>query len=67
MFTGIVQAVGELKHVASQESGLRLNIAPGMLDLRDVNTGDSIAINGVCLTVTTLVDGMFSVDVSRET
>lgn len=67
MFTGIVQAVGELKHVASREGGLCLNIAPGMLDLRDVNTGDSIAINGVCLTVTTLVDSMFSVDVSRET
>ena len=47
MFTGIVQAVGELKRVTSQEGGLRLNIAPGMLDLRDVNVGDSIAINGV--------------------
>ncbi|KIO49499.1 riboflavin synthase [Nitrosospira sp. NpAV] len=67
MFTGIVQAVGELRRIASQESGLRLDIAPGMLDLRDVNTGDSIAINGVCLTVTALADDMFSVDVSRET
>lgn len=67
MFTGIIEAVGELKRLTSLEGGLCLNIAPGMLDLRDVNTGDSIAVNGVCLTVTTLADGMFSVDVSRET
>lgn len=67
MFTGIVQAVGELRRVASQESGLRLDIASGTLDLCDVNTGDSIAINGVCLTVTARADDMFSVDVSRET
>lgn len=67
MFTGIVQAVGELRRITSLESGLRLDIAPGTLDLRDVNTGDSIAINGVCLTVTALTDNMFSVDVSRET
>lgn len=67
MFTGIIEAVGELKRITSLEGGLCLNIAPGMLDLRDVNTGDSIAINGVCLTVTALAAGMFSVDVSRET
>lgn len=67
MFTGIVQAVGELRRIAPQGSGLRLDIAPGMLDLRDVNTGDSIAINGVCLTVAALADDRFSVDVSRET
>ncbi len=67
MFTGIIEAVGELKRITSLEGGLCLNIAPGMLDLRDVKTGDSIAVNGVCLTVTTLADGTFSVDVSRET
>lgn len=67
MFTGIIQAVGELKRIASQGGGLRLDIAPGALDLRDINTGDSIAVNGVCLTVTTLADGTFSMDVSRET
>ncbi|ARO86735.1 riboflavin synthase [Nitrosospira lacus] len=67
MFTGIVQAVGELRRITSLEGGLRLDIVPGTLDLRDVNTGDSIAINGVCLTVSALTDDMFSVDVSRET
>lgn len=67
MFTGIIEAIGEIRHVASLEDGICLRISPGILDLRDVKTGDSLAVNGVCLTVTTLVDGMFSVDVSRET
>lgn len=44
-----------------------LDIASGSLSLSDVAIGDSIAVNGVCLTVTNLFDGNFSVDVSRET
>lgn len=44
-----------------------MSIAPGMLNLEDVETGDSIAVNGVCLTVTSVANDMFSVDVSRET
>jgi riboflavin synthase len=67
MFTGIVEAVGEIRQVALSEGGLRLGIAPGRLDLTDVDVGDSVAINGVCLTVTALVDNLFFVDVSRET
>ncbi|MDN5752782.1 MAG: riboflavin synthase [Nitrosospira sp.] len=67
MFTGIIEAVGEIRQVTSLEGGLCLRISPGMLDLSDVKIGDSIAANGVCLTVTTLADGMFSVDASRET
>ncbi|WON75294.1 riboflavin synthase [Nitrosospira sp. Is2] len=67
MFTGIIQAVGEIKHVMPLEDGVSLRVAPGPLDLSDVKTGDSIAINGVCLTVTTISDGLFSVDLSRET
>ena len=67
MFTGIVEAVGEIKQVRSVEGGLSLSIAPGMLNLEDVETGDSIAVNGVCLTVTSVANDMFSVDVSRET
>ncbi len=67
MFTGIIEAVGEIKHITSLEAGICLKISPGMLDLSDVKIGDSIAVNGVCLTVTTLINGMFSVDVSRET
>lgn len=67
MFTGIVEAVGEIKQVRSLEGGISLSIMPGMLDLEDVETGDSIAVNGVCLTVTAVANDMFSVDVSRET
>ncbi|MCX7184590.1 MAG: riboflavin synthase [Nitrosospira sp.] len=75
MFTGIIEAVGEIKQVTSlgasssgvAADGIRLDIAPGGLDLSDVKTGDSIAVNGVCLTVTTLRDGRFIVEVSRET
>jgi riboflavin synthase len=67
MFTGIIEAVGEIKHITPLEAGICLSIWPGMLDLCDVKIGDSIAVNGVCLTVTTLANGRFSVDVSRET
>ena len=67
MFTGIIEGVGEIKHITALEAGICLKISPGVLDLSDVRIGDSIAVNGVCLTVTTLTNGMFSVDVSRET
>jgi riboflavin synthase len=67
MFTGIIQAVGEITHIAPLDDGVSLRIATGQLDLSDVKTGDSIALNGVCLTVTAVADGLFSVDVSRET
>ena len=67
MFTGIVEAVGEIKQIRSLEGGISLSIMPGMLDLKDVKKGDSIAVNGVCLTVTAVANDMFSVDVSRET
>lgn len=67
MFTGIIEGVGVIKHTTALEAGICLKISPGMLDLSDVRIGDSIAVNGVCLTVTTLTNGMFSVDVSRET
>ncbi|MEO6825634.1 MAG: riboflavin synthase [Nitrosospira sp.] len=67
MFTGIIEAVGQIQRIASLEAGLCLNISPGTLNLCDVEIGHSIAVNGVCLTVTALANGMFSVDVSRET
>lgn len=67
MFTGIVEAVGRIKHLSPLEAGLRLSIAPGGLDLADMKTGDSVAVNGVCLTVVALAPGTFTVDVSQET
>ena len=51
MFTGIVQAVGTIAAATPQGDGLRLAIDPGPLDIADVGIGDSIAVNGCCLTV----------------
>ena len=71
MFTGIIAAIGEIKQIvplgASAGNGIRLEITAGGLDLADVKIGDSIAVNGACLTVTTLAGGRFTVDVSQET
>lgn len=67
MFTGIVEAVGEIKQIGSLEGGLNLSISPGSLDLTDIKVGDSIAVNGVCLTVTSLANELFAVNVSGET
>lgn len=71
MFTGIIEAVGSIAriHHCNEKShgGLSLTISTQQLDLGDVTPGDSIAVNGVCLTVTTLMDDMFTVDVSEET
>jgi riboflavin synthase len=67
MFTGIIQAIGKL--VASENSGgdKRLRIHTANLDLSDVILGDSIATNGVCLTVIDLPGDGFWADVSVET
>lgn len=67
MFTGIIQAVGKVAHSQARGSDLRLSIAAGGLDLADVQAGDSIAVNGVCLTVINKQTDCFDVDVSAET
>ncbi len=67
MFTGIVAAVGKIVDMTPSQAGVRLTIDAGPMALGDVRIGDSIAVNGVCLTVTALLDNGFAVDVSRET
>ena len=67
MFTGIVTSIGEIVRAEPREKGLRLTIDSGALDLQDVGVGDSIAVNGVCLTVIKRDAGGFEVDVSQET
>lgn len=67
MFTGIIQAVGKIAAIEPLEQGVRLSIEAGGLDMSDVALGDSIAANGVCLTVIAKTDGGYQVDVSRET
>ena len=70
MFTGIVAAVGKIKNVTplpgGHEAGVRLDIDAGPLPLADVALGDSIAINGACMTVVEKTDSTSTVDVSRE-
>lgn len=67
MFTGIVAAVGTVASVKPSAGGLRLRIDAGGLDLADVATGDSIAVDGVCLTAMAISGRAFEADVSQET
>ncbi len=66
MFTGLIEAVGTLREMQRSASGGRVTVATG-LPLADVKVGDSIAVNGACLTVTALGPGYFCADVSMET
>jgi len=66
MFTGIVQATGGVREVHPRDCGVRVVIGAGGLDLSDVKLGDSVAVNGCCLTVVELLPDAFAVDVSRE-
>lgn len=67
MFTGIIQAIGTIKQLESKQGDIHLQVATGKLDLTDVKLGDSIAVNGVCLTVIELEKQTFWADVSGET
>jgi riboflavin synthase len=66
MFTGIIEAVGRINQVEKRDKGVRLTIASDRLDFSDVAVGDSIAANGVCLTVIALSGNAYTVDVSQE-
>lgn len=67
MFTGIIGAIGEVVGLQQRGGDVRLRIRTGKLDLSDVAMGDSIAVNGVCLTAVELPGDGFVADVSRET
>lgn len=67
MFSGIIAAVGRITHLTAREAGYRLTIESGSLGLDDVKLGDSIACNGVCLTVVGIDGPRFQVDASPET
>ncbi len=66
MFTGIIEAVGQVVASQSKQGDIRLRINTGKMDLSDVKLGDSIATNGVCLTVVELPGDGFWADVSQE-
>ncbi|HAI97200.1 MAG: riboflavin synthase [Cycloclasticus sp.] len=67
MFTGIIQAVGKIKGIEQQQGDVRLTVDTADLDLSDAQLGDSIAVNGVCLTAIELMPQQFVADVSNET
>ena len=67
MFTGIIEAIGRVAAVKPAGQSAALTIDAGGLDMSDVAIGDSIACNGVCLTVTSLVQKAFTDDLSQET
>jgi riboflavin synthase len=66
MFTGIVEELGTVVALESQSDAMRLSVR-GPLVTQDAGLGDSIAVNGVCLTVATLEGDVFTADVMRET
>lgn len=67
MFTGLIQAVGTLSHRELRGGDVRLRIGTGALPFDDVALGESIAVNGVCLTVIEFDAASFAVDASTET
>jgi len=67
MFTGIIQAIGKIQNLEQKGGDVRLTLNTGGLQLSDSDLGDSIAVNGVCLTAVEYTDNGFVADVSGET
>lgn len=67
MFTGIIQSTGTISRLESKGGDCLLTVHTGKLPMEDVKLGDSIAVNGVCLTAVELGERSFKADVSRET
>lgn len=66
MFTGIVEEIGKVQNVKKNVKSFVLTIEGNKI-FEDINIGDSISVNGVCLTVTTFTNNAFTVDVMNET
>lgn len=67
MFTGIIEAKGTIKSINNKGNDIRLVVSTNSLDMSDVKLGDSIATNGVCLTVVDMSAEYYVADVSKET
>lgn len=67
MFTGIIEAVGTIRAININSEGARIEVSTGGLDMGDVALGDSIATNGICLTVVSFDSDSYAADVSSET
>ena len=66
MFTGIIEEVGSIKDIIKTKYGKRISIASNQI-IEDINEGDSISINGVCLTACKISSNNFIVDLVEET
>ncbi|MFC1821375.1 riboflavin synthase [Thermodesulfobacteriota bacterium] len=66
MFTGLVEGIGKVKRVSRSGADVRLTVAPSF-DASDIGIGDSLSVDGICLTVTQIREGVISMDVSAET
>ncbi len=67
MFTGIISAVGRVANIEVQNGDWKVTIQTGQLDMSDVQLGDSIAANGICLTAISFTENSYVADVSGET
>ena len=67
MFSGIVEEVGVLRALEKRDKGVLLRIGVRKIEAGEMTLGESVAVNGVCLTVVSLEDGGFSVEASHET
>lgn len=67
MFTGIIQSIGQITQITAMGEDVKLHIETKSLAMQDVNVGDSIAVNGVCLTAIHLSESHFEAHISKET
>ncbi len=67
MFTGIIQTIGEIDKVKTLAQGMQITVHAPELDTSDLHVGDSVAVNGVCLTAVAITPDTFTADVSQET
>ena len=67
MFTGIIQSIGRLSDIEARGDGIRIAVDIGVRDIIDVTVGDSVAVNGCCLTVVAINGSTLDFDVSAET
>jgi riboflavin synthase len=66
MFTGLVEGIGKVKAIRRLRDDMRVTVEP-LFEMSDCQVGDSVSVDGVCLTITEVSEGAFSMDVSGET
>ena len=67
MFTGIIESIGIIKSMDREGGDLKVNISFDKQNLKDIDIGDSVSVNGICLTVKNINENLLSFDISKET